>query len=91
MYIIYTVLHFNKVIIIIHTTCNYILSFLRVYRPAIMDSHMDSSDILNLFTDLADSKSIDCLQTITLAQRTIHRLVVALTIAPGGSDRELAS
>lgn len=67
------------------------LAIMTQFKPAIMDSHMDSSDILNLFTDLADSKSIDCLQTITLAQRTIHRLVVALTIAPGGSDRELAS
>ena len=44
-----------------------------------MDAHMDSSDILNLFTDLADSKAINCASTISLAQSTIRDLVCALT------------
>ena len=44
-----------------------------------MDAHMDSSDILNLFTDLADSKVINCSTTITIAQTTIRELVSALT------------
>ena len=43
-----------------------------------MDSHMDSSDILNLFTDLADSKAINCTATIGLAQSFIRDLVGAL-------------
>ena len=56
-----------------------IMNFLHVCRPAIMDSRMDSSDILNLFTDLADLKAIDCVSTITIAQRTIRELLAALT------------
>lgn len=44
-----------------------------------MDAHMDSSDILNLFTDLADTKAIECVPTIVIAQRTIRDLVAALT------------
>ena len=44
-----------------------------------MDSHMDSSDILNLFTDLADSKAINCTATIALAQSFIRDLVCAIT------------
>ena len=44
-----------------------------------MDAHMDSSDILNLFTDLADNKAISCLTTISIAQATIQQLISALT------------
>ena len=54
-----------------------------------MDAHMDSSDILNLFTDLADTKAIDCNATISLAQTTIRELVCALTRRVcGGEGRE---
>ena len=44
-----------------------------------MDARMDTSDILNLFTDLADTKTIDCIATIAIAQRTIRELQLALT------------
>lgn len=39
-----------------------------------MDAHLDPSDILNLFTDLADKRAIDCADTIKLAQDTIAEL-----------------
>ena len=43
-------------------------------RTAIMDAHLDPSDILNLFTDLAEKRAIDCIDTIRLAQDTISDL-----------------
>ena len=43
-------------------------------RTAIMDAYLDPSDILDLFTDLAEKRAIDCIDTIRLAQDTITDL-----------------
>ena len=43
-------------------------------RTAIMDAHLDPSDILNLFTDLAEKRAINGTDTIKLAQGTITEL-----------------
>jgi len=44
-----------------------------------MDAHLDPSDILNLYTDLADKHAIDCPVTIQLTQATIAELQGAIT------------
>lgn len=46
---------------------------------AIMDAHLDPSDILNLFTDLAEKNAIHCKECIRLAQQDISELQAALT------------
>lgn len=50
------------------------LAIMQQFKTAIMDAHLDPSDILNLFTDLADKRAIDCADTIKLAQDTIAEL-----------------
>lgn len=44
-----------------------------------MDAHLDPSDILNLFTDLADKNAIRCQECIHSAQQDILELQSALT------------
>lgn len=44
-----------------------------------MDAHLDPSDILNLFTDLAEKHAINCKECISIAQRDITELQSALT------------
>ena len=46
---------------------------------AIMDAHLDPSDILNLFTDLAEKNAIHCKESIQVAQRDIAELQAALS------------
>lgn len=46
---------------------------------AIMDAHLDPSDILNLFTDLADKNAIHCKESIQVAQRDIAELQAAIS------------
>lgn len=49
------------------------------FKTAIMDAHLDPSDILNLFTDLAEKRSIDAAVTITIAQNIVQDLQSDLT------------
>ena len=44
-----------------------------------MDAHLDPSDILNLFTDLAEKHAIHCKESIQLAQQDITELQAAIT------------
>lgn len=44
-----------------------------------MDAHLDPSDILNLFTDLAEKNAIHCKECILSAQQDILQLQAALS------------
>jgi len=55
------------------------LAIMQQFKTAIMDAHLDPSDILNLYTDLADKHAIDCTVTIQLTRATIAELQGAIT------------
>jgi hypothetical protein len=43
-----------------------------------MDAQLDPSEILNLLTDLAEKKVMNCQKLISSAQRTINNLQTAV-------------
>jgi hypothetical protein len=54
------------------------LSLLQEYKAPIMDAQLDPSEILNLLTDLAEKKVMNCQKLISSAQRTINNLQTAV-------------
>ncbi|XP_019848772.1 PREDICTED: small G protein signaling modulator 1-like [Amphimedon queenslandica] len=54
------------------------LGLLQEFKAPIMDAQLDPSEILNLFTDLADSKNLNARKIISTAKHTIETLQNAL-------------
>lgn len=54
------------------------MGLLQQYKNAIMDAQLDASEILNLFTELADKESLNCTKTILFAQNVVSELQLAL-------------
>eukprot|EP00731_Ephydatia_muelleri_P022689 Em0015g272a len=68
-----------KVLVSVHFEEFFALAIINQYKNAIMDAHMDPSDIVNLFTSLADKKELKCLEILTCAQNIITDMQKALS------------